>query len=152
MPRPARRCAVTSREIRPGEPIVSVLFIAAGQLQRRDVALEAWQKPPDAVLGFWKTRMPALPNAANGPAAPETLATLIERFEQTAQPSAPEALSERYQLALDLLDKKALKLLDVERTGDRDVLLLGRPRSNAVYRVPEPPQNATSTNHEVNEK
>ena len=42
---PARQCAATGRELRPGERFYSVLLDEAGQFVRKDYAADAWPGP-----------------------------------------------------------------------------------------------------------
>ena len=55
-----RHCAVTERELQPGETFFSTLTAEGAELARRDYSVEAWQGPPAGVVGWWKSKMPQL--------------------------------------------------------------------------------------------
>jgi len=46
-----RRCATTQRELQPGEIFYSTLVAEGAQVVRHDYSQEAWQGPPEGVLG-----------------------------------------------------------------------------------------------------
>jgi hypothetical protein len=49
----SRRCAVTGRELQPGERFYSALLEEGQQFVRRDYSREAWQGPPAGAFSFW---------------------------------------------------------------------------------------------------
>jgi hypothetical protein len=53
-----RRCAITGRELRPGEKFYSVLLEGSGKFLRQDYSNEAWQGPPHGSFSFWAGRIP----------------------------------------------------------------------------------------------
>src|SRR5438093_3859570 len=53
-----RRCALSGRELRPGEKFYSVLFDEGGKFQRRDYSTEVWQGPPPNAFSFWTGHIP----------------------------------------------------------------------------------------------
>jgi len=54
-----RRCAVSGRQLQPGEKYFSVLLDLGGKFQRRDYSCEAWQGPPEGAFSFWAGRIAA---------------------------------------------------------------------------------------------
>src|SRR5262245_55846306 len=55
---PARVCAATGRELRPGEKVFSVLRDESGQFVRTDYAADVWPGPPAGVVAWWAGRVP----------------------------------------------------------------------------------------------
>ena len=49
----SRRCAVSGRELQPGERFFSALLEEDRQLVRKDYSKEAWQGPPQGAVSFW---------------------------------------------------------------------------------------------------
>ena len=47
-----RRCAVTGRELRPGERYYTALLETAGHFVRQDFSADAWQGPPPNAFSF----------------------------------------------------------------------------------------------------
>ena len=62
-----RRCAVSGRELKPGERYFSVLLDEAGKFVRKDYGAEAWQGPPADAFSFWAGRVPAAGDRAGRP-------------------------------------------------------------------------------------
>ena len=64
-----RHCAATGRELQPGETFYSTLTAEGSQVVRHDYSVEAWQGPPEGVLGWWKSHMPRArpPRSCTGP-------------------------------------------------------------------------------------
>lgn len=126
-----RRCATSGRELQDGEEFYSTLFAERGQVHRSDYATEHWSGPPEAVLAWWKSRMPTR-EAKKGQLAPnEVLLQLFAELEHV-----PEKADMRYVLALLLVRRRVLREEEIERdeTG-HDVMRLYSPRDENTYRV-----------------
>ena len=50
---PARTCAITGRELQPGDAVVSVLSEEAGKFVRSDFAADAWAGPLSVICCFY---------------------------------------------------------------------------------------------------
>lgn len=118
---------------------MSVLVDAPGGLERRDYSLAAWNGPPEDAVGYWKARAP-LPE---GPARPKPISpgAMLDLFEQLKESDSPDARALRYVLGLLLLRRKVLHLHRIESAGGREVLVLGRPKSDATLTVSDPGLN-----------
>src|SRR6266436_2886057 len=81
-----RRCAVTGRELRPGEKFFSVLLDEHGKFVRRDYSGEAWQGPPPGAFSFWAGRIPADENR-RPPIDDEMLVECFQRLEGQTDPA-----------------------------------------------------------------
>jgi len=126
-----RRCAETDRELKPGEPFYSTLAIHGGEVVRHDYCEQAWQGPPDGVLGWWKSRMPD-PNASKLHWAPNDV--MLHYFEQLDGPVEKQDV--RYVLALLLIRRRLVRLEETEQDEQgRDVLVLYCPRRETEYKV-----------------
>jgi len=113
--RPTGRCAVTGRDLVPGEPYIAMLVEEGQALRRVDVGLEAWQatQRPENLFCFWKTVAPE-PNAKKKVFVDdEVLMNLLERLADADQ---PQRVAFRFVLALILMRKK---LLRYDRTDKR---------------------------------
>ncbi len=130
--RSTRHCAETGRELVPGEEFYSVLIAAGAELQRRDYCVEAWQGPPEGVIGWWKSQVPP-PNAKRVTWAPNDV--MLQFFEELDD--QPDKQDMRYVLALLLVRRRVMRLDESEQdeTGG-EVLVLYCPRRDATYRVP----------------
>ena len=126
-----RHCAVTGRELQPGEVFYSTLTDASGQVTRQDYSAEAWQGPPEGVLGWWKSRMPERDARKLHWAPNDVLLELLESLE-----SQPDKYDMRYVLALLLVRRRVVRLEQTERDESlREVCVLYCPRREATYRV-----------------
>jgi hypothetical protein len=126
-----RHCAVTGRELQPGEEFYSTLTSEGPQVVRHDYSAEAWQGPPEGVLGWWKSHMPDR-NAKKLHWAPnDVMLELLETLE-----TQPDNADMRYVLALLLIRRRVVRVEETETdsTG-REVSVLYCPRREATYRV-----------------
>lgn len=105
--RPRGLCARTGRMLSAGEPMVSALVRDAGSLERIDCAAEAWDGPPPGTLAWWRSRY--TPAGVAGPtlAPADVLLDVLEDLE-----SRPEDAPLRYLIALQLVRRKVLRIVD----------------------------------------
>ena len=132
--RPRGACAVSGRPFVPGELFYSALVRAGGDLDRLDVAAEAWTGPPDAALAWWRSAYPAADAAGQELAPVDVLLDVLEELE-----GRPDDAALRYLLALQLVRRRVLRI--VERPADaapvEDLLVACRKRDRE-YVVPVP--------------
>jgi hypothetical protein len=126
-----RHCAATERELQPGETFYSTLTAEGAEVVRRDYAAEAWQGPPEGVLGWWKSRMPDRNERKLHFAPNDVMLDLLESFE-----TQPQMQDMRYVLALLLIRRRVVRLEETEHdeTG-HEVSVLYCPRRETTYRV-----------------
>jgi hypothetical protein len=126
-----RHCATTGRELLPGETFYSTLTVEAAQVVRHDYSTQAWQGPPDGVLGWWKSQMPER-NAKKLHWAPnDVMLELLEELE-----SQSDKHDMRYVLALLLIRRRVVRLEETRHDEQgREVLVLYCPRRETSYRV-----------------
>jgi hypothetical protein len=133
--RSTRCCAVTERKLEPGEEFYSVLVAEGAEMVRRDYSVEAWEGPPEGVIGWWKSRMPDA-SAKRMHWAPNDV--MLEFFEQLE--SQPEKQDMRYVLALLLVRRRVMRLEEPEQDErGREVMVAYCPRRETTYRIPAAP-------------
>lgn len=126
-----RHCAVTLRELQPGETFFSTLTAEGAQVVRRDYAPEAWQGPPEGVLGWWKAQMPERDAKKVHWAPNDVMLELLETLEPQ-----PDKQDMRYVLALLLIRRRVLRLEDTEHdAAGQEISVLYCPRRETTYRV-----------------
>ena len=125
-----RRCAVSGRDLLPGEVCYSAILAAGGHVERRDYAPECWQGPPEGALGWWKARLAARENKKAKLAPSDVLLKLLSELE-----SRPDQSDMRYVLALLLVRRRVLRVEDDSNAAGDEELTLHSPRENATYRV-----------------
>jgi hypothetical protein len=130
-----RRCAVSGREIKPGERFYSVLLDEGDSFVRQDFSLEAWQGPPEKTFSFWQGRLPARGAPKRPPIDDELLLDCFVRLEGEPEPGKQAF---RFVLALLLVRRKRLRIEDASRDGSQEVLVLRDSRSRAKYLVIDP--------------
>ena len=98
---------------------------------RRDYAAEAWQGPPEGVLGWWKSQV-AEPSSKKLHWAPnDVMLDLLEALEPETQRH-----DLRYVLALLLIRRRVVRLEETERDDNGcETLVLYCPRRETTYRV-----------------
>ena len=132
---PARVCAVTGRELKPGERVFSVLRDENGQFVRTDYAADAWPGPPAGAIAWWAGRVPE----AGRPTKPTINDDLlVDCFEHLAGTTDPARLRFRYVVALLLMRRKRFKFEDARKRGERDSLVVRDVRTGRRHEVDDP--------------
>jgi hypothetical protein len=138
----SRRCAITGRELQPGERCFSVLLEEGGSLVRKDYSLEVWHGPPPGAFGFWQSR-PVSSQAQRRPPIDDEL--LLECFRRLAADGESGVSNQdgnrssfRYVLALLLMRRRRLRLEDTRQEGSQEVLILRCMRSGERFGVLDP--------------
>ena len=136
-----RHCAATGRELQPGEAFYSTLTAEAEQVVRHDYSQEAWQGPPEGVLGWWKSHMPKRNTKKLHWAPNDVMLELLESLE-----AQPDKMDMRYVLALLLIRRRVVRLEETEKDASgREVSVLYCPRRETTYRVVTVMPNAERT-------
>jgi hypothetical protein len=130
-----RRCAVTGRELRPGEQFYTVLLDEDGKFVRRDYGSDAWQGPPEGAFSFWSGRIAAEQEGRRLRIDDELLVDCFQRLEGQTEPGR---VNFRYVVALLLMRRKRFKFEEVQVDGDQEVLCLRCVRTRAAQRVINP--------------
>ena len=133
---PTRRCAVTGRELRPGDRYVTALVDEAGRFARRDFALDAWAGPPDNAIAHWAARVPAHGETSKRPPIDDDL--LAECFHRLDGAAEPGQVQFRYVVALLLMRRKRFRFEDVTKDAAGDMLLLRDTRTGNRFAVADP--------------
>ena len=142
--RPRAQCSVTGLVFQPGDAIVSVLVRAPGGLERTDCLAKAWPGAPEKCVAWWRSSYPK-PEAAGVSLAPnDVLLDIVEQLDGN-----PEEASLRYLLALQLVRRRVLRI--VEKAGASDPLVestelrLGCRKRECEYIIPiVPPTSSTA--------
>lgn len=125
-----RHCAVTGRELRPGEIFYSVLLADGISWKRLDYSAESWHGPPDGCVAWWRTQLPR-PEQKKRWAPGEVM---LRCWEELAE--HPDRADFRYILTLLMIRRRILRLEESRRTEDgREVLVVYCPAKDASYEV-----------------
>jgi len=130
-----RRCALTGRELKPGEKFYSVLLDVAGKFERKDYSSQAWQGPPVHAFSFWSGRIPLADENRRPPIDDEMLMDCFQRLEGASE---PDRINFRYVLALLLMRRKRLKFEEAQNEGEHEILQLRCARTGVQYRIVNP--------------
>jgi hypothetical protein len=134
---PARACAATGRELKPGDRYVAVLTEEGGKLVRADYAPEAWRGAPVGALAYWHGRVPATGKRPRKPAINDDL--LLDCFDRLKDSPDADAQNFRYVATLLLMRRKRFRFEDAARDEQgRDVLIVRDARGGAVHHVIDP--------------
>jgi hypothetical protein len=128
----ARRCSTTNREFAPGETYYSVLLAEGAEVNRYDYAADAWQGPPEAALGWWKSQIPDR-NEGKKHWAPNDV--MLHFWDELAEQVNKQDI--RYVLTLLLIRRRVFRL-EEEKTDEqgREVLVAYCPRRETSYEIP----------------
>ena len=134
---PARVCAATGRELKPGDRFFAVLAEDAGKLVRTDFAADAWPGPPTGAVAYWAGKVPIAGQKPRKPVVNDDL--LLDCFDRLKDSADPDGLNFRYVAALLLMRRKRFKFEDAVRDElNRDVLVVKDTRGGAVHHVIDP--------------
>ena len=123
-----RHCAASGRELKAGETFYSTLAAEGSQVVRHDYAEDAWQGPPEGVLGWWKSQMPHRESKKMHWAPNDVM---LHYFEQIAE--NPEKQDVRYVLALLMVRRRVLRLEEKEDSPGELVVFC--PKNEQTYHV-----------------
>jgi hypothetical protein len=130
-----RRCAISGRELKPGEPYYTALLEADGQFVRQDYSAEAWTGPPANAFSFWSGRVPSAAEPKKLQFDDDMLLECFERLEGQAESSR---VSFRYVVALLLMRRKRLKFEEARIENGQEVLVLRCGKSGTTHEVINP--------------
>ena len=127
----SRQCAISGRELKPGEVIYSTITAEGADFVRRDYSAEVWSEPPAGIVGWWKSQIPS-PQTKRAHWAPNDL--MLDILEQLE--TQPERMDVRYVLSLLLVRRRVLRheesLIDAAGT---EINLMFCPRRETTYQV-----------------
>lgn len=126
-----RRCAETSRDLKPGDVFYSTLHGEGTQVVRRDYAEEAWKGPPEDAIGWWKSKVPD-PSARTVHWAPNDV--MLHFFDELDR--RQDSQDTRYILTLLMIRRRVVRLEDTEHDEQgREVMVVYCPGNETEYRV-----------------
>lgn len=131
----SRRCAVTGRELRPGEKFFSVLLDEGGKFIRKDFGHDAWQGPPAGTFSFWAGRVPPQ-DESRRPRIDDDL--LVDCFQRLDGQADPAKVNFRYVVALLLMRRKRFKFEEARTQDGQDFLCVRCARTRAQYELVNP--------------
>jgi hypothetical protein len=130
--RSTRHCAVSGRELQPGETFYSTLVVEGAEVVRHDYAADAWSGPPEGVLGWWQASLPGAGMKRVRWAPNDVMLDLIEQW--SGEPGRADTC---YVLALLLVRRRVARLEETEHDAEgREVSVLYCSRRETTYRVP----------------
>jgi hypothetical protein len=130
-----RRCAVTGRELQPGERFYTALIEEGDHLLRRDYGSDSWRGPPEGAFAFWSGRVPPAEEARRPRIDDDLLVSCFHRLEGQTEPSR---VSFRYVVALLLMRRKRFRFEEARSEAGREVLRLRCVRTREVHEVVNP--------------
>jgi hypothetical protein len=131
----SRRCAVTGRELHPGEKFFTALLDVDGKFVRQDYSSEAWQGPPTGAFSFWTGRVPAQEEGRR-PRIDDDL--LFDCFQRLEGQTEADKINFRYVVALLLMRRKRFKFEEARKDGGQEYLRLRCAKTRKVYPVVNP--------------
>lgn len=136
---PSRRCDACGREFGVGDACFAAVVETEGEeaLARQEFCPDCWQ-PREAFFSFWRTRVPEPKEERRGPRLVD-LARLMQLFERLGDEETADAQRFRYVLALALMRKRRLRLVQSRKTaGGGEELELREPGTDRTHLVRTP--------------
>ena len=139
IPRPTLRCSISGRALKPGERYRTELRLTEKGWDRRDFSLEHRPESSDETTAWWEAELPlGLPPKLAGRELDSRLLALVEQWGTSTDPD--DALR-RYAVVMLLAGRKALKLQEIARDADRDLLVFVQGRGKPQIMVADPGLN-----------
>ena len=129
--RSSRKCSISGREFDVGEEYVSALMDIDGELVRQDIGCDQWNESQDNCIGWWKSRVPDLTKGQVYWAPRDVLVSYFKRLLEQK-----DERDKAYVMAILLLQKKTLKLLDTTAADEGDIMQLMENSSRERFEVP----------------
>jgi hypothetical protein len=123
-----RHCTATGRELKPGEVYYSTLVSEGARVLRHDYAAEAWQGPPEGIVGWWKSVVPHREGKRMHWAPNDVMLELLEELE-----GQDDKQDMRYVLSLLLVRRRVLRLEEMEQDpsgGEKSILYCPKREKN----------------------
>jgi hypothetical protein len=132
VPKAARNCSVSGRELLPGEAFFSILIEENDTYLRRDFANENWNGPPENFIAWWKTTVQNL-NDKKIKLAPNDI--LLNLFNQLL--AKPEQSDLLYVLSLLLIRRRLLRYdrEEQDENGQKKMLVYAIKENNS-FEIP----------------
>jgi hypothetical protein len=131
----SRRCAVTGRELQPGERYFSALLEEQRQLVRKDYSFDAWRGPPEGAFSFWTGRVHAITEKARPRFDDDLLEECFTRLEGATE---PDRVNFRFVVALLLMRRRRFRYESSAAADGVERMTLRCLRTNAVHEVINP--------------
>jgi hypothetical protein len=131
----SRRCAVTGRELQPGERFFSVLLDEDRQFVRRDYSQEAWQGAPPGAVSFWTGHVLAATDKQKPRFDDELLEDCFQRLEGQSEPGR---VNFRYVVALLLMRRRRFRFETTVMEDGIEKMMLRCMRTGSKYEVVNP--------------
>jgi len=133
--RSAGKCCKCEHQFQEEEHYFSALYDKGAKFERKDYCLSCWSNNrTNDVFSFWRTRVPKKDDEREQKLVDdEVIMNFFKRLEGETDETKKNF---RYVLALLLIRKKKLKLIEVKRENDEEFLLLENPQEEAQIRVP----------------
>ena len=136
--KPRGACAVSGKRFEPGDEYYSAIVEEGGELLRLEVAAElfddSWR---EKAFSYWKMRVPEPEEDGADRRKLVDVAVLAAFFNRLVEKPEPQHAGVLYLVALLLVRKKLLKLVDIEFSGDDEFLVLADRQRNR-FRVLDP--------------
>ena len=128
--RSSRKCSVSGRTFNVGEEFHSLLITENDELVRRDIANEHWNGPPENCFGWWKSRVPDLQQGRVYWAPKDVLLAYFQHLVDR-----PVGSDEAYVMAILLLQKKYLRIVDTIRRDGHEFMLVNNQSTKEQFEV-----------------
>ena len=126
-----RHCALSDRELAPGEGYYSVLVPEGSAVCRLDYSEEAWDGPPQGALAWWKSRLPTATERRKRWAPNDAM---LRFFEELGEVPGKEDV--RYVLALLLVRRRVMRVEEGDPSPEESpMLVLFCPRNGTTYTI-----------------
>lgn len=143
--RPVGLCAVTGEELLPAEEVVTALLFVDGKFERKDLKASAFHLLEGPIFSYWKWRRPD--GTERGASRKLDLGFLSDFFKRLDQVQDEHSGRVRWIVALLLLRKRILELVERRVVEGRELLVLRFRKGEDLFEVTDPvltPDNMAS--------
>ncbi len=132
----AGTCSACGRTFAEGESFYSVVYETPEGFERRDIAEDCWQGPPEDAFCHFKTRLPKKEAKKRKRFVDDNV--LIEFFRRLDKTEDAQKLRFRFVLSLILLRKRILKYEGTHRDDAGEFWDMRLVREKTIHRVFNP--------------
>jgi hypothetical protein len=141
VPKAAGKCAVSGRDIVPGDKFITAVRETDTGLERVDISPECWEGfDRSNLLGFWQTTMRQAEEKRKVFVNDEVLCSLFERLAEATEPAK---INFRFMLALVLMRKRFIIYEGALQEAGRDMWVVRMKGRDERLNLIDPKLNET---------
>lgn len=145
-------CSQSGAKLLPGDVCYSAVVAKGSDWERIDYSRDAWQGPPEGAIGYWRSTVPPQAESKRRTLNPDAL---LRHFEQLCEDASPAQDKFRYVLALLLVQRRRLRIMETRTEAGLSLLQLAGLQGEGPFEVREQqlePDEIEALENELNQR